>query len=183
MSEGIIGVNPPVSRRTAATFATSVDSTAKVPAGTVVWFREESGGISRVSAVKYYKAAASVRLGAALKQDTGARNPNQLAETATTDAKQDYCRGISAAAVSNTGYFAWAYVAGYCPEAHMPTSYASNQIFMLSGTEAGKLTSAYNHATLGNSTGMGKSVFWSFSVASGSNGGSTSSGVIIGWLG
>ena len=182
-SKGIVGTTAPVSKVTASGISAQVDSTATDSVGKIVWYRDVSGSTPRVSAIKYYKAGASVRLGAVLKQDTAARDSNRFIECAVTDAKFNYCKGIAAAAVSNTGYFSWCYVGGYVPEALMPTNYASNQYMMLSATEAGKLTSAFSDATAGNATGNWTIVFQSFSVASGSSGGSTSSGVIVGWLG
>ncbi len=180
---GLIGTPPVVNRRSLSDINLTVDSTAQESQGQVSFFYDPTGN-GRWSAVKYYKSGASVRLGAVLKQDTAVRDANQFIETAVTDARQNVALGIAAAAVSNTGYFSYCYVAGYCPEALMPTTQGSGQYLTLSGTEAGKLTSAYNNATLGNATYAGNPyVFQVFATGIGASGGSTASGRIIGWLG
>lgn len=162
---GFIGHSPIVVRNDAdgatsqAKLANQVDSTAQTELGTVAFFKDDSG---RVSVLRYVQAYASIPLGAVLMHQAGGattlnssgvstlagRDPAYV-DVATTGlaVANNWCAGIAAASVVNTGYFLWSYIAGYCPDAAMPTSYASGQPMRLSATYAGRLSSSQLNAS------------------------------------
>lgn len=137
-----IGTNPPVGKNTEADVTSYVAvATPEVDPGTVQWYKDSS---NRVSVLKYYQAGASIAAGAALVKSTGSRTPHNFTQSATSDAGFPVCQGIAAAAVSNTSYYSWAFIAGYCPAAAINSAYASNQLMRISGTTAGKFGSIPN---------------------------------------
>lgn len=178
-----VGINPPIAKvNHDSGIASQVDSTAQVTAGHIAFFKDSS---NRWSMLKYYEAGASILQGAALVQDTAARDPNQLITAATDHANVgNVCKGIAAAAVSNTGRYSWAYIAGYCPDAAMPTNYASNQFMKLSATYAGRLSSAIVNASNACTGGTLSQhvVAWSLGAAAVSTANSTNSVVLCGLL-
>jgi len=139
---------------TQAKVANQVDSTPQQELGSVAFFKDDSG---RWSVLRYVQAYASVPLGAVLMQQAGGattlnsagvstlagRDPAYV-DVATTglSTANNWCAGIAAASVVNTGYYFWSYIAGYCPDAAMPTSYASGQAMRMSATYAGRLSSS-----------------------------------------
>lgn len=162
---GFIGHAPIVERVTAdgattqAQIAAQVDSTAQNPVGTVAFFKDDSG---RISVLRYVQAYASIPLGAVLMHQAGGattlnsagvstlagRDPAYV-DVATTGlaVAPNQCAGIAAASVVNTGYYLWSYIAGYCPDAAMPTSYASGQPMRMSATYSGRLSSSQINAS------------------------------------
>ena len=160
--------------------ASVADATAQNPAGAIYGYTDSSG---RWSVVRYYKAAASIALGAWLQKDTADRLPDVLI-TGTTDSGEvgkGTCKGIAAAAVSNTGYYSFCYIAGYCPDAAMPTLYASNQPMRLGATYAGRFASCTVDGT--NNVSISQEVvLWSLGLGAVSTANSTNSWIISGWL-
>ena len=146
----MIGVPAPVSRNDETDIDDRVDSEEKEGLGTLRLARL-SGSSPYYSVIKYYKAAASIVKGKALVKSTASANPNLLITAATTN-KGDLPSGIAAANVSNTNYFSYAYVYGYCPGAFVGTAIASDLRLGLGGTTAGYLTSEFANATLVNAT-------------------------------
>ena len=137
-----IGTNPPVGKNTEADVTAYVAvATAEVDPGTIQWYKDSS---NRVSVLRYYQAAATIAAGAALVKSTTSRSPYHLAQSATSDAGYALCKGIAAAAVSNTSYYSWAFIAEYCPAAAINSGFASNQPMRLSGTTAAKFGSIPN---------------------------------------
>lgn len=198
---GFIGVNPPAARMTAdgateqARLAATVDSAQKNMPGHIAFFKDSAG---RISVLKYVQALASIVKGTVLmnviasEATTGGVASDGLSQsphlvTAATIGLHNVnmCKGIAAAEVSNTGYWFWAYIAGYCPDAAMPTSYASGQPMKLSGTYAGRLSSAMVNASLTctGASGAWNIVAMSLGVSSSANANSTGSVFIQGWLG
>ena len=94
------------------------------------------------------------------------------------------CKGISAAEVNAAGYWSWYYIGGYCPDAAMPTSYASGQAMRMSATYAGRLSSAQINASFAcvGATIPIHTVAIALGVASSASANSTGSVVINGWL-
>lgn len=153
--------------------ASIADSAAQNEAGTVVWAKDGAG---RTSLLKYYKAAATIAQGQTLGQDPGSRNPYQVEAASTTIGGQNLFKGIAAANVSNTGYYFWAYVGGYCPAAAMPTNYASMQPMRLSATYTGRLSSAaINASHASDATSLTHVIGYSLSAESASTAASTGS--------
>jgi len=178
----IIGTNPPVARRSefGAAIESTADTTAQAIAGQIAFAVDSS---QRWSVLRYYQAAATIALGATLQKSLDTRDSNRL-ETASLDiGGGNACKGISAAAVSNTGYYSWAYVAGYCPDAAMPSTYASMQYMRLSATYAGRLSSANVNATVAHeATWLTHVIAISLGAHTVSTANSTNSCSLIGWF-
>lgn len=135
MAEGI-GTLQPVMRNDENDIDDLVKSTDTVGAGTLRLIRN-SASSPYYSVVKWYKAGASITKGAALVHDIALSvDPNQLYKASTTQAGW-LAAGIAAAAVSNTGYFSYCYVYGWCPSAIVGTAIASAQILTIAGTNNG----------------------------------------------
>lgn len=197
---GFIGVNPPAARITAdgtteqARVAATVDSSQKNMPGHIAFFKDSTG---RISVLRYVQAFGSIVKGTLLmnvnpaEATTGGVSSLGFAQDAcvVTPASiawwnQNICKGIAAADVSNTAYWFWAYVAGYCPDAAMPTAYASGQAMTLSGTYAGRLSSARSNAsiTCTGASGTMHIVAISLGANTVSTANSTNSVQIQGWL-
>lgn len=177
-----------------ARLAATVDSAQKNMPGHVAFFKDDSG---RISVLRYLQAFASIPKGAAVmnviasEATTGgvssagfSQDPHMVTIATIGLHNVNMCKGIAAAEVSNTGYWAWYYIAGYCPDAAMPTSYASGQPLKLSATYAGRLSSAMVNASL---TCTGASGAWhivaiALGVASSASANSTGSAYLQGWL-
>lgn len=184
--------DPVVGKNTEADVTSYVAvSTPALQPGTVQWYRDSS---NRVSVLKYYKAAATIAAGAALVKDTVLRDPNVLKQSTTAESGHALCKGIAAAAVSNTGYYSWAFIAGYCPAAAINSGYASNQPMRISGTTTGKFGSIpnYNATALSSYTALATlpaqhPVIWTLGAESTATDATdvftTVSCVIEGWLG
>lgn len=198
---GFIGTNPPAARLTGdgtteqARLAATVDSSQKNMPGHIAFFKDSVG---RISVLRYLQSLASIPKGAALmnvnpaEATTGGVSSDGLSQSPTLVTvasiafwNQNICKGIAAAEVSNTGYWFWSYIAGYCPDAAMPTAYASGQAMGLSGTYAGRLSSARVNASLVCTGGSG--AFHVVAISLGANtvstANSTNSVQIQGWLG
>jgi hypothetical protein len=198
---GFIGVNPPAARLAfdgateQARVALAVDSAQRNMPGHIAFFKDSVG---RISVLKYMQAFASIPKGAAVmnvnpaEATTGgvsssafSQDPQVVTIASIGFHNFNICKGIAAAEVSNTGYWSWFYISGYCPDAAMPTSYASGQFMKLSGTYAGRLSSAIANASLTctGATGAWHIVAMSLAVNSSASANSTGSVVIQGWLG
>lgn len=158
--------------------ASQVHSTAKGPVGAL--YTAWDPATNNWSLVKYYQAGASIRQGDALVQDTSARNPNKFLQSPVTAVGQ-IPRGFAAAAVSNTGYYSYCYVAGYCPAMRFGSGWASNTFFALSGSATGALTSYGLNATLGTSVFVTARMGIVYSLSADSTEG-LGSGIIQGFL-
>jgi hypothetical protein len=199
---GFIGHAPIVERTTAdgatsqARIAAQVDSTAQTELGTVAFFKDDSG---RVSVLRYVQAWASVPLGAVLMHQAGGATTVNSAGVSTLGGRDpafvdvatlglavapNLCAGIAAAAVSNTGYYFWSYIAGYCPDAAMPTSYASGQPMRISATYTGRLSSSQINASFAcvGATIPIYAVAHSLMVNSAATANSTGSIMLHGWF-
>lgn len=161
-------------------------ATAEVDPGTIQWYKDSS---NRVSALRYYQAAATVSQGAPLVKDTTSRTAYQMKMSTTAEGGLNACLGIAAHAVSNTGYFGWSFISGYCPVAAINSGYASNQMLRISGTTTGKFGSInLIAATLAtSSTAAQHAVIWTLGSESSGAGATdvftTVSCRILGWLG
>ena len=198
---GFIGVNPPAARLTGdgatsqAKLAASVDSSQKNMPGHIAFFKDSQG---RISVLRYLQAFASIPKGAtvtnvnATEATTGgvsssgfSNDPNVVTVASIGFSfHQNIGKGISAADVSNTGYWSWYYIAGYCPDAAMPTAYASGIAMRLSATYAGRLSSAQVNASFAcvGATIPINVVAVSLGAATVSTANSTNSVNICGWL-
>lgn len=198
---GFIGVNPPAARVTAdgateqARLAATVDSSQKNMPGHIAFFKDSVG---RISILRYVQALGTIAKGTILmninpaEATTGGVSSDGLSQSPTlvTAASigfhnQNICKGIAAADVNNTGYWFWAYIGGYCPDAALPTAYNSGTAMKLSGTYAGRLSSAMINASLVCTGGSGTwhVVAISLGAHTVSTANSTNSVQIQGWLG
>lgn len=152
----------------------AADSAARDEVGKIVFAKDSS---SRWSVLKYYVAAATIAKGQTLGQNPGSRNPYSVEAASTTIGGQNLCKGIAAADVNNTGYYFWAYVGGYVPDAAMPTNYASNQPMRLSASYTGRLSSAAINASTASdgATALIHVIGYSLSAGSASTANSTGS--------
>ena len=123
-------------------------ATAKAPVGALftVW----DPTTQNWSVVAYYQAGATVLQGDALTQDDSQYKTNKLVRATTTYAGQ-LPRGFAAANVSNTNYYSYRYIAGYCPTIKFGSGVASNQVAALSASFTAGLTKHNCNATLGTS--------------------------------
>jgi len=191
---GFIGVNPPAARVTTdgatsqARIASQVDATAKNLTGHVAFFKDDSG---RISVLRYVQSIATIAKGAALMRlgTDGAgllssRNPWVVGAATIGVGELNVCAGFAAADVSNTSYYFWSYISGYCPDVAMPTSYASGSLMKLSATYAGRLSSAIINASNACTGGTLAQhiVAISLSANSSASANSTGSAIIVGWL-
>lgn len=172
---------PPAGKVTAAAITSVSDSTAQNPVGAIYGYTDSSG---RWSVVKYYQAAASVRQGAVLQHAIGsAANVLREAVLSQTEAG-DTCRGIAAAEVSNTSYYSFAFVAGYCPAIRFPSTHDTNVPYRMAtgGAGSGYLQALLN-ATYGSSTSPKAPQAVALALASAADSGTiVDAGLIIGWL-
>lgn len=190
-----IGVNPPAARVTSdAGISSQADAGQKNMPGQIAFYKDSSG---RISVLRYVQAFASIVKGAALMQvplaeatTTGissaglANDPVVLHTASVAIGGQNMCKGFAAADVSNTGYWFWSYIAGYCPDAAMPTAYNSGQPLRLSASYAGRLSSAaINVSTSHIATWTQHIVAVSLGQHTVSTANSTNAIAINGWLG
>lgn len=193
---GFVGVNPPAARVTNdGGIASQTDSSQQNTPGQIAFYRDAS---KRWSVLKYVQAFASIVKGNVLQQvnpaeaTTGgvssaglSQDPNVVTTASIGFFNNNPCRGIAAAEVSNTGYWFWAYIAGYCPDAAMPSIYASGQHLRMSATYAGRLSSAQLNASFAcvGATIPIQAVAISLGANTISTANSTNSALILGWLG
>lgn len=145
-----LGTLSPVGRNDESDIDDAAHSTAKDSVGALRLIRVSESS-PYYSVIKYYKAMATVSKGMALIRDTAAANPNNLKHAATANGQQ-LPAGIAAADVSNTGYFSYAYIYGYCPAAKVGTSLASDTPLKLGASIAGYLSVLQANATLVDAT-------------------------------
>lgn len=192
---GFVGVNPPAARVTNdGGIASQTDSTRKNGPGQIAFYRDSKG---RWSVLKYVQSFASIVKGSVITQvhaaeaTTGgvsgftlSQDPNVVTTASVGQATNLTPAGIAAAEVSNTGYWFWSYIAGYCPDAAMPTLYASGQPLRMSATYAGRLSSAQINASFAcvGATIPIRAVAIALGQTSFSTANSTNSVMICGWL-
>jgi len=195
LGEGFVGINPPAARVTAdGGIDAQTDSSRKNAPGQIAFYRDAKG---RWSALKYVQAFASIPKGAVITQvhaaeaTTGgvssagiSQDPNVVTVASIGQFNNLTPAGISAVDVNNTGYWFWAYIAGYCPDAAMPSTYASGQPLRMSATYAGRLSSAQINASFAcvGATIPIRAVAVSLGAHTVSTANSTNSVMIQGWL-
>jgi hypothetical protein len=148
MTVTVIGSMPPVGFIDENGIAATSHATAKAPVGSV--FTAWDPATNNWSVLAYYQAAASILKGDALTQDDSQYGTYKLVRATTTYAGQ-LPRGFAAAAVNNTGYYSYRYIAGYCPAIKFGSGVASNQVAALSASFTAGLTKFNCNATLGTS--------------------------------
>ena len=148
MAVGIIGVTPVVGFTDETGIAATSHATAKAPIGAVYTAWDPT--TTQWSLIRYYQAGATVLKGDALVHDDSQYATYRLVRASTVNAGQ-LPRGFAAANVSNTGYYSFAYIAGYCPTIKYGSGPASNQVCALSASFTAGLTKFNVNATLGTS--------------------------------
>ena len=148
MAGTIIGSFPPVNFLDEAGIAAAAHSTNKEPIGQVMAVLDQT--TSNWSLVRYYQAGASILQGDALVHDDSQYKTYRLVRASTANSGQ-IPRGFAAANVSNTAYYSYAYIAGYCPTIKFGSGVASNQVAALSASFTAGLTKFNCNATLGTS--------------------------------
>lgn len=156
--------------------ASTADSTARGPVGAL--YTAWDSATDNWSIVRYYQAGATVLQGDALMQDTSARKPYKFLRN-TADGTIP--RGFAAADVSNTNYYSYCYIAGYCPTIKFGSGFASNTFFALTASFTGGLSSYGLNATLGTSVFVTTRIGVVWSLGTGTTTG-TDSGIIQGFL-
>lgn len=137
---GFVRMEPPMKIVT-GNIATTADSWAagqnppNVP-GAIAFHKTD---LNKWSLLKYYQANASIALGVALVRPALATAGYVLTTASTSDVNSYALKGISAAAVSNTGYFSFAYIGGYVPDIIFGSA-ASGTLHGISGSTAGQFT-------------------------------------------
>jgi len=137
---GFVSILPPI-KLVSGDIATTADSWAAGQnppnvAGAIAFFKTST---DKWSLVKYYQANASILQGIGLVRPVAATAGYVLTTAATTDVNSFALKGIAAANVSNTGYFSFAYIGGYCPNIIFGSA-ASGVLHGLSGSVAGNFT-------------------------------------------
>lgn len=189
---GFVGVNPPAARVTAdGGLANQSDTSRKNSPGQIAFYRDASG---RWSALKYVQAFTTLAKGDILTKvhaaeaTTGgsagiSQDPNVVTIASIGQSNTLTPAGIAAASAASLTWF-WAYIAGYCPDAAMPTLYASGQPMRMSATYAGRLSSAQINASFAcvGATVPIRAVAVALGAATVSTANSTNSVMIQGWL-
>jgi hypothetical protein len=176
---GFVNILPPVKLVT-GNIATTADSWAagqtmtNVP-GAIAFHKTDA---NKWSLLKYYQANASISKGFGLVRPAAATAGYVLAHAATTDVNSYALKGIAAADVSNTGYFSFAYIGGYCPDIKFNSGAASGQIFGLSGSIAGWFGST---ASAGSTIAVGTKPYF-FPVTSFEATDSSAGTLASGWI-
>ena len=93
------------------------------------------------SVLKFVEIVDGCSKGDVLVKDNDQNPPYNLVTSATADGGMPVFRGIAAATIAS-GKRGWAYCGGYCPDANMPTAFASGVVLRISATYAGRLSSA-----------------------------------------
>ena len=131
-----LGTLQPVGRNDENDISSKAEATATDGLGNLRLVRKSSGS-PYMSIVRYYQAGATIRQGAPLTHHPSLSvDPNVLYEASTSQAGF-LAAGIAAANVSNTLYFSYAYVYGYCPGARVATALASGITLTIGATTAG----------------------------------------------
>lgn len=137
---GFVHALPPI-KLVSGDIATTADSWAagqnppNVP-GAIAFYKTSA---DKWSWLKYYQANASIVKGTALVRPTAATAGYVLTTAGTADVNSYALKGIAAANVSNTGYFSFAYIGGYCPDIVFGSA-ASGVAHGISGSVAGQFT-------------------------------------------
>lgn len=165
-------VTMPFVPKLSAGLASVADATAVAVVGGV-YFHKTSA--NKWSLLKYYQANASIALGVGLVRPAAASAGYVLTTAGTADVNGYTLKGISAAAVSNTGYFSFAYIGGYVPDVVFGSA-ASGTAHGLSGSVAGQFT---QYSSAGSTIAINTRPFFSpvtaFDV-------STAATAVSGWI-
>lgn len=156
--------------------ASTSDSTARGPVGAI--YTAWDSATDNWSLVRYYQAGATIVQGDALAQDTASRKPYKFLRNTESGILP---RGFAAANVSNTGYYSYCYIAGYCPTIKFGSGYASNTWFACTASFTGGLSSYGLNATLGTSVFVTTRIGIVWSLGADSTTG-VNSGIITGFL-
>ncbi len=148
MAGTIVGTFPPVGFLDEAGLATAAHSANKAPIGAMWTVTDQT--TNNWSIVAYYQAGATIIQGDALVHDDTQYKSYRM-KRASTDNQGQLPRGFAAANVSNTAYYSYRYIAGYCPTIKFGSGVASNQVAALSGSFTAGLTKFNCNATLGTS--------------------------------
>ena len=144
----ILGTMPVVGFTDEAGIAATSHATAKAPIGAV--YTAWDPATTQWSLIRYYQAGATILQGDALVHDDTQYKTYRLVRASTANAGQ-LPRGFAAANVSNTAYYSFCYIAGYCPTIKYGSGPASNQVCALSASFTAGLTKFNCNATLGTS--------------------------------
>lgn|SRR3990167_700644 len=154
MAGVIIGNFPPAGWMPEQGIAAVADSVVRAPLGAIFSVKDTNDNWSLVA---YYQAGATILQGDALQHDTSQYKTYRMVQasigltTASGGIVGLIPRGFAAANVSNTGYYSYRYIMGYCPTIKFKSTVASNAICGIGSVTAGAVTSSvpYN-GTLGD---------------------------------
>lgn len=147
--QGIYGSTPTATVLGSYPLAGIVDASAQAQPGLIAWYKDSVG---RISVLAYAQAGATIALGrplihqaglgttlnsAGVSTQNGIDTGYVLAASTTQGKRSDIFAGVSAADVSNTGYFFWRYISGYVPGAIISSNVASGNPIMLSASTTG----------------------------------------------
>ena len=104
------------------------------------------------SIVAYYQAGATVVKGDTLAHDNSQYKTYRMITAAIATNALQIPRGFAAADVSNTGYYSFRYISGYCPTIKFLSNVASNQQCCVSGSIAGAMSAYPGNASLSSTT-------------------------------
>ena len=156
MAPKIVGSFPPTGFMPEQGIDEVADSTAKDTVGAIHTVYDSTN--NNWSLVAYYQAGATILQGHALAHDQSQRKTYRLVQAsigltlASGGNVGQIPRGFAAADVSNTGYYSYRYIAGYCPTMNFISGVASNQVLAVSGSIAGAMSPFIVNATLSDAT-------------------------------
>lgn len=162
MTAKIIGSFPPVGVVSEVGIASTADATAKAPIGAMYTVQDDTNQ-GYFSIVRYYQAGATILQGDALTHDTSQYKPYRFLRTAVTDAGL-MPRGVAAANVSNTAYYSYCYISGYCPTIKFGSGVTSNSFNAVSGSFTGGFGSFGLYSTVSSNVTVRLGVVYSLDV-------------------
>lgn len=128
--------------------ASTAHSAAKGTIGAV--YTAWDSATNQWSMLAYYQAGATILQGDALIHDTSQYKSYRMIRAATANGGE-IPRGFAAANVSNTAYYSYRYIGGYCPTIKFGSGVASNALCALSGSFTAGMDDFAVNATLGTS--------------------------------
>jgi hypothetical protein len=145
MTVTIVGSFPPTGFLDESGIASASHPAPKETVGTIHSVYDPS--TNNWSIIAYYQAGATVLQGDALAHDQSQYGTYRMVQAsigltlASGGNIGQIPRGFAAANVSNTGYYSYRYIGGYCPTIKFLSNVASNQVCAVAASIAGAMSS------------------------------------------
>lgn len=178
MTAKIIGSFPPVGGTVNESgINTMAHATAQNPVGALYTVKDDTTD-GLWSVVRYYQAGATILQGDALCHDTSQYKPYRFLRTPLTEAGL-MPRGVAAANVSNTAYYSFCYISGYCPTIKFGSGVTSNSFNAVSASFTGAFGSFGLYSTVSTNVTVRLGIVYSLDVNTTTG---VNSGIIQGFL-